>query len=136
MSLDFLKNKHNCQFSVWLWYSLNIVANQKRLKVNMVSIGYQHCTTSFIKAWTQVLRRFKSCSRRVGDSRWWGSLTMVPAENKANTFTPFVGQPDHKNNSWYIYIYIICIYIYIYIYTYIYIQYLYNYIYMHHMFWV
>ena len=36
-----------------------------------------------IKAWTQVLLRFKSCSPRVGDSRWWGSLTMVPAGNKA-----------------------------------------------------
>ena len=87
-----------------IYASLSIVANQKRLKINMVSSGYQHCTTSFIKAWTQVLRRFKSCSRHAGDSRWWGSLTMVSAENKANTFTPFVGQPDHKNNSWYIYI--------------------------------
>ena len=29
-----------------------------------------YCTTSFNKARTQVLRRFKSCSRRVGDSRW------------------------------------------------------------------
>ena len=45
--------------------------------------GYHCCTTSFNKAWTQVLRRFKSRSRRVGDSRWWGSLTMVPAGNKA-----------------------------------------------------
>ena len=36
------------------------------------------------------------CSRRVGDSRWWGSLTVVLAWNKA---TPFVGQPYHKNNS-------------------------------------
>ena len=58
--------------------------------------GYHYCTTSFNKAWNQVLRRFKPCSRRVGDSRWWGSLTMVPAGNKA---TPFVGQPYHKNNS-------------------------------------
>ena len=39
--------------------------------------------TSFNKAWTQVLRMFKSCSRCVGDSRWWRSLTMVPAGNKA-----------------------------------------------------
>ena len=39
--------------------------------------GYHYCTTSFNQAWTQVLRRFKPCSRRVGDSRWWGSLTMV-----------------------------------------------------------
>ena len=45
--------------------------------------GYHYCTTSFNEAWTQVLRRFKPCSRRVGDSRWWGSLTMVPAGNKA-----------------------------------------------------
>ena len=29
------------------------------------------------------MRRFKSCSRRVGDSQWWGSLTMAPAGNKA-----------------------------------------------------
>ena len=41
------------------------------------------CTTSFNKFWTQVLHRFKSCSRCVGDSQWWGSLTMVPAGNKA-----------------------------------------------------
>ena len=45
--------------------------------------GYCCCTASFSKAWTQVLRRFKSCSLRVEDSRWWGSLTMVPAGNKA-----------------------------------------------------
>ena len=32
---------------------------------------------------TQVLRRFKPCSQRVGDPWWWGSLTMVPAGNKA-----------------------------------------------------
>ena len=45
--------------------------------------GYHYCTTSINKAWTQVLRRFIPCSRRVGDSRWWGSLTVVPAVNKA-----------------------------------------------------
>ena len=45
--------------------------------------GYHYCTTSFNQAWTQVLRRFKPCWQRVGDSRWWGSLTMVPAGNKA-----------------------------------------------------
>ena len=44
--------------------------------------GYHYCTTSFNKSWTQVLRRFKSCLLRVGDSRWWGSLTMVLAGNK------------------------------------------------------
>ena len=45
--------------------------------------GYHYCTTSFNKAWTLVLRKLKSCSRHVGDSRWWGSMTMVPAGNKA-----------------------------------------------------
>ena len=45
--------------------------------------GYYYYKTSFNKAWTQVLRSFKSCLRRVGDSRLWGSLTMVPAGDKA-----------------------------------------------------
>ena len=45
--------------------------------------GYHYGITSFDKTWTQVLRRFKYCSRRVGYSRWWGSLIMVPAGNKA-----------------------------------------------------
>ena len=30
---------------------------------------------------------FKPCSRRVRDSRWWGSLTMVPTGNKAKRFS-------------------------------------------------
>ena len=41
---------------------------------------------SFNKAWTQVLHRIKSCSRRV-DLRWWESLIMVQAGNKANFFS-------------------------------------------------
>ena len=49
--------------------------------------GYHYCTTSFNNAWTQVLRWFKSFSRRVGDSRWWGSLTMVPAGNKSKSLS-------------------------------------------------
>ena len=44
--------------------------------------GYHYYTTLLDKAWTQVLRRFKSYSRRVRNSRWWGSLTMVPAGNE------------------------------------------------------
>ena len=49
--------------------------------------GYHYCITSFKKVWTQVLRRFRSCSRHVGDSRCWGSLTMVPAGNKAKRYS-------------------------------------------------
>ena len=45
--------------------------------------SYHYCTTSFNKSWTQLLHRFKSCWQHVGDSRWWGSLTMILAENKA-----------------------------------------------------
>ena len=44
--------------------------------------GHHYCTTSFNKAWSQVLRTFISCSWCVRDSRWWGSLRMVLAENK------------------------------------------------------
>ena len=45
--------------------------------------GYHYYTTSFNLAWTQILCRFKFCSLRVRDSRWWGSLTMVLVGNKA-----------------------------------------------------
>ena len=45
--------------------------------------GYHYCATSFNETWTQVLRRFKSCLWHVGDSQWWGSLTVVLAGNKA-----------------------------------------------------
>ena len=33
--------------------------------------GCHYCTTSINKAWTQVLRRFKSCSLRAEDLRWY-----------------------------------------------------------------
>ena len=33
--------------------------------------GYHYCITSFNQAWTQVLLRFKSCSRHVRNLRWW-----------------------------------------------------------------
>ena len=59
--------------------------------------GYHYGTTSFNQAWTHILRRFKPCSQRVWDLRWWESLTMVPTGNKA--WTPFVSQPFYKNNS-------------------------------------
>ena len=50
--------------------------------------GYHYCTTSFNWAWTQVLCRLKSSSQHVRDSRWWGSLKMVPAGNKAKCPLP------------------------------------------------
>ena len=62
-----------------------------KVSVNILSgawcSGYLYCTTSFNEAWIQVLRRFKPCLLRVGDLRWWGTLTMVPAESKAKRFS-------------------------------------------------
>ena len=71
-----------------IYFNVSIVWLVPILYINIYplapwSIGYHYCTTSFNKVRTQVLRRFKSCSRRFGDSRWWGSLTKVPAGNKA-----------------------------------------------------
>ena len=43
--------------------------------------GYHYCSTSFIKAWTQVLCRFKPCLWHVRGLQW--SLTMVLAGNQA-----------------------------------------------------
>ena len=45
--------------------------------------GYHYCTTSFNKAWIQVMCKFKSCSWHERDLWWWGSLTMVLTGNKA-----------------------------------------------------
>ena len=62
--------------------------------------GYEYCTTSFNKAWAQVLCRFKSCSRRVGYLRWWGSLTMVPAGSKAKrlSLVNHITKPIHHHH--------------------------------------
>ena len=51
--------------------------------------GYHYCISAFIKAWTQVLDSVKSYLRRVGDSRWWGSLTVAPSGNKARHLSSF-----------------------------------------------
>ena len=75
----FLKNNGNVRFCTDMKVANKVVASW--------CSGYHHCTTSFKKVWTQVLRRFKSYSRRVRDSQSWGSLTMAPAENKAKRFS-------------------------------------------------
>ena len=48
--------------------------------------GYHYCTASFNKAWTQVLRRLKYCSRCVKDSKWQKSLTRSQLEIRLNVF--------------------------------------------------
>ena len=72
----FLRLRIYCKISHW---SFTFVAPWRS--------GYHCCTASFNQAWTQVLRRFKPCSWRVGDSRWWGSLAMVPDGNEAKRFS-------------------------------------------------
>ena len=74
-----------------LWFAI--------LSWNKWCSGYHYCTASLIKDSTQVLHRFKSCSQHVRDLRWWGSLTMVMAVNKAKHYVPFVSQLYYKNNS-------------------------------------
>ena len=74
-------------------YSPAILFHFQVLKVNFIIFapwcsGYHYCTTWFSEAWNQVLHGFKSCLQRVGDSRWWVSLTMVPAGNKTKRLSP------------------------------------------------
>ena len=63
--------------------NLLITLRRKSQFVAACCSGYHYWTTSFSKAWTYVLRKFKSCLRRVRDLRWSGSLAMGPARNKA-----------------------------------------------------
>ena len=48
--------------------------------------GYHYWTTSFYKAWTQVLRRFKSCSWCVGDCDGEDLWQWSRLEIRLNTF--------------------------------------------------
>ena len=45
------------------WHLYWILLGNKHNLVAPWCSSYHYCTTSFIKAWTEVLRRFKSCSR-------------------------------------------------------------------------
>ena len=74
---------HSFWRAIILWKNKNLMKNSGHKLSAPWCSGYHYCTTSFNQAWTQVLRRFKFCSRRVGDSRWWGSPTVVPTGNKA-----------------------------------------------------
>ena len=68
--------------NIFVWFFVYFYVSYFNFLVPWCSV-YHYCTTSFKKAWTQVLCRFISCWQHVGDSRWWGSLTMVPPGNKA-----------------------------------------------------
>ena len=75
-----------------LWYFFRVSQN-----VAPWRSCYHYYTTSFNKAWTQVRRMCKSCSRRVRDSRWWESQTMIPSGNKTKPFWSV--NHTTKNNS-------------------------------------
>ena len=74
---------------------------------------YHYCTTSFNKVWTQILRRFKPCSQRVGDLRWRdparGVSEICDGENlsqwsrlelKRKCFSPVI--PRWRINLWWL----------------------------------
>ena len=61
-----------------LLVKIKLVSGNRRCGVVVITAAQLHSTKSEL--------RFKSCSRRVGDSRWWVSLTMVTAGNKAKRF--------------------------------------------------
>ena len=71
-------------------------------KVVWCSVYHYYCTTSFIKAWNQVLRRLKFCSRRVGDSPGWGPLMMVPSKSEAKRLLSdnHTTKKKKKRTSW------------------------------------
>ena len=48
--------------------------------------GYDYCTTSFNKPWTQVLCRFKPCLRHVGGLLWWDLWQWPWLEIRLSTF--------------------------------------------------
>ena len=54
----------------------------KKINENLWIHGVVVMTTLQLHS-TKSKLRFKSCSNPVGDLRWWGSLTMVPAGNGA-----------------------------------------------------
>ena len=57
-----------------------------RCLVKYLNVGVVVITTAQLHSSKSELR-FKSCSWRVGESRWLESLTMAPAGNKAKRFS-------------------------------------------------
>ena len=99
----------SCIFCMYVRYTLIICLKLELHRDSIVApwcSGYHYCATSFYKAWTQVLCRFKSCSRCVRDSWWWGSLTMVPAGNNAKRLssvkhtTKTIYHHHHHHHQW------------------------------------
>ena len=82
--ISLLLLSHTCALRLSVYF-FDVIVPKMRIALKHLFLWYYSLANahSFNKAWTQVLRRFKSCSWRVGDSRWWGSLTMVPDGNKA-----------------------------------------------------
>ena len=74
---NFIRNKR-----IWTKWKFNIAWKSPFTVWTFILTAQLHSTKPELHS-TQVLRKFKSCSRPVGDSCCWGSLTMIPAENKA-----------------------------------------------------
>ena len=78
------KQKLHCEFSFvkMLWTRFS------NLTRDVVVITTAQLHSKKFELWFKLEQRFKSCSRRVRDSWWWGFLTMVPAGNKAKRLSP------------------------------------------------
>ena len=63
----------------FLGWILNRLSGINNLTITMVYNRFNFIQLSLNLSSAQI----QCCSRLVGDSRWWGSLTMVPAANKA-----------------------------------------------------
>ena len=95
-----LKKKKCFPFHFSLWFNLLLhwccmilfYKSKKERKVTQWCSGYKYCTISFIKAWTQVLCRLKSCSQRVrdcdGEDLWQWSHLKIRLNNFRWSTTP------------------------------------------------
>ena len=71
--------------------------------VVVITTAQLHSTKPELRFW------FKPCSRRAGDSRWWGSLAMVPAGNKAKRLSSVshTTKTMHHLHHWCIFVFFI-----------------------------
>ena len=66
--------------------------------------GYRYCTTSFNKAWTQVLCRFKSCSQRVRHLHYSNIIPLFYVDSEtvkktAAILEPWLAKAEHIKDT-------------------------------------
>ena len=76
--LDFSMKKFR-----WSWITKSLLWSLTVKKIAVPLLQWLSLLNNFIRQNLNSKCRPKSCLQRVGDSGWWGSLTMVLAGNKA-----------------------------------------------------